>query len=140
MLDPSSNEGSNRHRHRDHIERLVQYAQYLPPTDRALLCSVYERGLSTTELARVMGTRPRAIRARLQRLLARLDSPTFRYVLQARHNWPPRTRQIAEALFIHGQTQRTTAAKLQTTVHQIRRESDRIRAIAEATFRSNTKP
>jgi len=119
---------------RDQAERLVQFAQHLSPGDRDLLCSVYQRGMSATELARVIGTRPRSVRSRVRRLVRRLNSPTFRYVLQARDKWPPRKRKIAEAVFLRGEGQRKAAVRLQTTVHEVRRETDRIRAIAEAAF------
>lgn len=119
---------------RNQAERLVQFAQHLAPGDRALLCSVYQHGMSATELARVMGKRPRHVRARVHRLVERLNSPTFWYVLHWRDQWPARKREIAEAVFLRGESQRNAAANLQTTVHEIRRETDRIRALTEAAF------
>ena len=117
---------------RQQTEQLLHLAQYLAPSDRELVCSIYHHGMTPTQLARAIGARPRAVRARLQRLLTRINSPTFRYVLATRHKWTPRTRRIAEAIFLRGEAQRQTAARAQTTLHHVRRESQRIRANAEA--------
>ena len=132
MRDYSQSTDQNLDRRRNDSERLVQLAEHLAPSDRALVCSIYKRGLTASELAQAIGTRPRTVRERVQRLVQRLNSPTFLYVLHRRHTWPLRRRRIAEAVFLRGECQRGVAAQMQVTVHVVRREAERIRAIAEA--------
>ncbi|MCH8315562.1 MAG: winged helix-turn-helix transcriptional regulator, partial [Planctomycetes bacterium] len=55
-------------------ERLLDYADHLDASDRALLRAVFDRGLTSTDLAEVIGQEPRAVRRRVQRLVERIGS------------------------------------------------------------------
>lgn len=101
-------------------EGLVTYAEHLDPADRALVVSVFERGLSAAELARATGRDPRHVRRRLKRLIARMASRPFQFVLRHRANWSLNQRRVAEAVVLRGRTQREAAAELGLTLHQVR--------------------
>lgn len=132
MIDVSESAGLHRLSMRNDAERLLELAEHLAPSDRALLRSIYRHGMSAAELARAMGIRPRRVTDRVQKLMQRINSPHFRSVLAQRERWPAIRRRIAEAVFLRGEGQRTVAAKLQCTVHEVRIEIERIRAIIEA--------
>lgn len=116
---------------RFHVDRIVELASHLPPGDRALITSVYERGMCPAEVARTAGKPARTIRRKVQRLVKRISSPEFTFVLHSRHRWPHSTRKIAEAIILRGEPQRHAAARLNVTLHRVRRELERIRAVAE---------
>lgn len=116
---------------RDAADAIAAAAAYLDPSDKALLEGIYDRGMTPTALARAAGVKPAAIRARVQRLIQRINSPAFRYVLQHRANWPRQRRMIADAVFLRGWGQRSAAADAQVSVHRVRQEIDRIRTVVE---------
>ncbi|TVQ53441.1 MAG: hypothetical protein EA377_07970 [Phycisphaerales bacterium] len=111
--------------------RLVEDARYLDPSDAALLRSVYDHGMSATQLARAVGAKPYALQRRLRRIVQRMTSPEFRYVLRHRRTWPDQRRKIVEAVFLRGEGQRPTAATCGVTVHRVRQEIDRVRLAVE---------
>ncbi len=121
----------SRREQRETAQRLVQLAIHLPQADRALLESVYKHGTPTSVLARAAGRPARTIRERVHRLVKRVTSPAFGYVLRHCDEWRPLVRHIAEAVILHGRTHRETAEELGITVYRVRREVDRIRTIAE---------
>ncbi len=119
------------YRHRDAAEKLLDYADFLESADRALLRAIFDRGLSATEFARAMGQPPRRVRQRVQRLVQRLGSTPFQFVLRNRYAWSAARRQVAESIFLRGLTQRRAAAQLGLSLHQVRQEIERVRALYE---------
>jgi DNA-directed RNA polymerase specialized sigma24 family protein len=116
---------------RDHAEQLAALARHLPPADRDIVLAVYECGLSVAALARAAGRDPRVLRGRLRRLALRLASAPFRFVLAHQHEWPARRRRVAALIVLHGHSERATAARLGLSLHHVRREIDRVRALVE---------
>ena len=87
---------------RSQVDRILDLANHLPTPDRVLLRSVYDRGISASELAQAVGVRPRAVRRRVRRLVQRVSSPAFTFVVRAEHAWPDRRRLIGHLFFLQG--------------------------------------
>ena len=115
------------------IERLLDHASSLDESDAALLRSVYGSGLTATQLARALRQHPRAVRARVHRLIMRISSPAFQFVVREQHRWPPRRRQVAQSIVLRARTQRQTARALDITVHEVRKHLAHVTALLEAT-------
>ena len=112
-------------------ERLLDYADHLDGSDRALLRAVFDRGLTAADLARVIGQEPRAVRRRVQRLVERIGSASFQFVMRTCDGWPSSRRRVGESIILRGSTQRGAAVQLGLSLHQVRREIERIRALYE---------
>ena len=112
-------------------ERLLDYADHLEGSDRALLRAVFDRGLTSTDLARVIGEEPRAVRRRVQRLVERIGSASFQFVMRNCEGWPSSRRRVGESIVLRGSTQRQAAVQLGLSLHQVRREMEHIQALYE---------
>ncbi len=112
-------------------ERLLDYANHLDASDRALLRAVFDRGLTSTDLAEVIGQEPRAVRRRVQRLVERIGSASFQFVMRNCDGWPSSRRRVGESIILRGSTQRRAAVQLGLSLHQVRQEIERIRALYE---------
>jgi DNA-directed RNA polymerase specialized sigma24 family protein len=116
---------------RDQIDRLLRLADDLDPADRALIRSIYDRGMSAGELARAIGRTPRTVNRRLERLVRRVSNPAYRFILRERRSWPAVRRRVAELVFLRGGTQRAAATATGLSLHQTRREIERIRVLID---------
>jgi len=116
---------------RSFAERVVDLADHLPASDRALLRGIYDRGMSAAEFARAIGQRPRTVRRRVHRLLSRVTSPAFQFVLRSAGRWPERRRRVGTLVFLHGCSIRGTARQLGVSQHRIRQETDGIRVLLQ---------
>jgi hypothetical protein len=134
MLSPTIDAATNGallQRRREEAASIMELAAHLRSADRSLLEAIYERGFTAAQLARAQRRSPRTYCDRVMRLLERMNSPAFRYVLRHAEDWPPQRARIARAVFLRGEGQRRTAAALRVSVHRVRREVERIRALAE---------
>jgi DNA-directed RNA polymerase specialized sigma24 family protein len=113
------------------IDDLLAAARHLPEAELALVRAVYERGLPLKALAAAANTRSGRLHDRLQRIVARLRSPLFRGVLREMPHWPDVRRGVAQMVILRGASQRHTAAALKVSLHRVRLELERIRALAE---------
>jgi DNA-directed RNA polymerase specialized sigma24 family protein len=120
------------HHRRGLIERLLDHATSLDESDAALVRSVYDNGLSATQLARALRQRPRMVRARVHRLIMRISSPAFQFVAREKDRWPPRRRQVAECIVLRARTQRQTARDLGISLHEVRKHLAHITALMDA--------
>lgn len=126
---------------REDVERLLRLARHLAPADRALLTAVYDRGMSANALAEATLAKRRVLHRRVKQLIRRVSSPAFRFVLRRSDDWTASRRRIGEAVVCHGRSIRSTARQLGLSVHHVRREIDRIRALCEDESRCNqTQP
>ncbi len=116
------------------IEQMLVYCQYLGSADQALVESVYNRGMALHTLARVAHMRTRTLRERLDRLVARMNKPEFRYVVKHQYDWTEERRAIARLVILEGNTHRAAAAALNISTHRVRLEVHRIRVKSEAGF------
>lgn len=114
------------------IDVILQHGRHLAAPDRALIESVYLRGLSAAELARALGREPVVVRRRLARIIRRMSTPAFRFVARNKNGWPLERAAIAEAVILRGLSQRAAAKALGVGVHRVRREIDRVSALVEA--------
>jgi len=119
-------------RRRDGVERVLDLAEHLEPSDRALLSAIYERGMTATAFAEAAGQKARTVRYRVRKLLDRVSSPGYRAIVAQREAWPRERQRVAEAVFLAGRTQRDAAKRLGMSLHQVRTEIERIRGLIEA--------
>ena len=113
------------------LERVIDRADHLEKSDRALLRGVYDRGMTISDLARVAGHDPRRVQHRVRRLTMRLSSPAFVFVLRHGREWPADRRRVAESIILEGATQCRAAEKLGLSIHCVRLEIDRVRLLFE---------
>lgn len=123
-----------RRRVRELSESIVDASRWCLPEDRALLQAMFRDGLSAADLAAMRRESPRILRARVKRLVDRVLSPRFAFVVARRDAWPPSTRRVATAAILQGRTLRDTAKHLQLSIHAVRRQMERIDALYELTI------
>jgi DNA-directed RNA polymerase specialized sigma24 family protein len=140
---------------RAQIEDVLTASKHLSPGERALIDGVYRRGLSVTALAAITGERPHRLRRRLRDIVQRMRSPLFRYVLhmlamrdlageRPSHCRPDAAAAnrssdlsseqrlgVARAIVLQRRSQRAAARDLNLSLHRVRREIDRLRALAD---------
>lgn len=121
-----------RRRSRDAILRLLAASTWASPADRALIHAVYDQGLSVEAVAAVRCQNPRTLRRHLHRVVDRLGSDAFAYIVRHRRGWSPVRRRIATACILEGLSRRQAAAALRLSLHRVRREM----VIVEATLLS----
>lgn len=121
-----------RRRSRELSEVVVRFASFASASDRALLESVYRDGLTAVQVARMTGERPRTVRRRVRRLVERMTSARFAYVVRHRGSWGARRRAIATACVLHGATMREAAARTGTSLHAVRKELAAVDGMVEA--------
>lgn len=107
-------------------------AEGLDPSDRAVLEAVLIAGQSVAEVSKIAGVPTRRMHRRVARLLARLATPAYGYVLARRAGWPPKRRRVAEACVLRGLSQRAAAAELGLTLYVVRYHTQRIAAQVES--------
>lgn len=115
--------------HRLIAEKVVLRAAFLDSADQALLQAVFDRGVTAAEFARAMGERPRAMRRRVQRLVERLGSNPYQFVMRQIKDWPPCQQRVAESVFLKGLSHREASQHLGMSLHKVRREVDRIQSL-----------
>lgn len=120
---------SRRLRERGVAEVLLMRASHLPEQDRALVRTVLGREQSVAGLARSVGVAARPLRSRLRRLIARLNSPEFLFVVRSRDGWAPTRRGVADLCFVHGLTVQAAADVLRITRYAARRHRETILAL-----------
>ena len=112
-------------------ERVARYAEHLNLADRALLKSIYERGIAPATLAQASQCSRKQIYQRVRRALERINSPMFEFILRHRLQWPEFRRMVAEGFFIRGEKQRDLALRLGMSLYHVRKEVERVRTIFE---------
>lgn len=111
---------------------VAEYAAFLAPDDAELVRAIYSRGVSPNELARLIGTSPNNVRRRACRLVARMRSPAFGFVIRQRDQWTPLMREVASACILHAMTLQHAAATLRISYHTARRYRDLVLRMAES--------
>lgn len=120
-FDPSEASDLRRRRRAEIIERVLRRLDPLPDRDRLLVESIYRDGRSAVEVSRLMGAPTRTVRRRVRRIVARVLSDRFVFVLSQRDAWPVACRRVADACFIEGRSLREAAEDLRLSLHQVRR-------------------
>ncbi|MFG0326942.1 MAG: hypothetical protein ACF8SC_06710 [Phycisphaerales bacterium JB037] len=138
-IDPDQAADLRRRRRRDLAEAILDRASWLPPDDRALIEAVYRDGRSAREVAALAGTTPRIVRTRLRRVVTRVMSDRFRFVVLARSSWTRTRRLVAESCVLCGRSMRQAAEELGVTLHTVRRHVQAIDAQHEAEAGASTR-
>jgi hypothetical protein len=112
-------------------QTLLNRCEGLDPEDRAIIEAVFGRGHTAADLARLRGERPAVIRRRVRRLVERLLSREFEFVLGKRDNWTSLRRRIASACFLRGRSIRQAAEELNLSFYTTRRHHDAVVALLE---------
>ncbi len=120
----------HRHHRREHAERLLQRAAFLSDDDRLLIEQVYDRGVSICDLARLTHTQPRRLRRRVVKLIQRLDSPLFLFVIRNDNDLPRDTRLVAKLAICNGYSMRRVAHLTGRSLHFVRQQLQCITTMA----------
>lgn len=134
---------------RSYAELLVERSAWLPPIDRALVEAVFGEGLSVAAYVRrsvdrgtpvvpaagdpdAVGAESlcRSARRRLQRIVQRLTSDRFAFVVARRNTWSATRRRVAMACGVHGLSLREAARHLGVSLHTVRRHMQAVDALA----------
>ncbi|HVZ94833.1 MAG TPA: hypothetical protein VG797_10020 [Phycisphaerales bacterium] len=124
---------------RQQADRLVRLSQWLRPDERAMVDSVFGRGISAAKLAVIRGESARAMRRRIQRIVKRMASAEYRAVARWCGDWPAARQRVARACFLEGRTLREAAKVLGISVHTVRAHLSAVRAIVDALERKESK-
>lgn len=114
-----------------HAEQIAGRARFLPRAERALILAVYEQGRTISDLAALCGRSPRSLRRELRRILRRITSPEYAFVVVHRDNWSATMRRVAQSCIIDGVPVRRASQSLSLSLHTVRKHRDIIRLLSE---------
>jgi|CXWL01.1.fsa_nt_gi DNA-directed RNA polymerase specialized sigma24 family protein len=129
---PEASPDLRRRRSREFTQEVVVRAGALPDREAALLKAVFADGKPLTELAALTATPVRRLRRRIHRLMKRVMTPEFAYVMRHAHSWPQTRRRVAHATVVLGQSLRETGRALGLSLHSVRRHHESVRSMCEA--------
>jgi DNA-directed RNA polymerase specialized sigma24 family protein len=115
--------------------RVLGRAELLAEGDRELIRAVLVHGQSAASVARMMRTPPRTIQARVRRLTRRITSRTFLEAARALPYLSPADAALARMRYCQGATYGDLCRDVKLTLHQVRRNLDRIAAQVETISR-----
>lgn len=118
---------------REAADEILRLADSLPSHESALIRAVYRDDKPITEVAALLEQPVRKVRERVRRLVARVRSPHFDFVVRRAQAWPDLRRRVAQAVVVMGDTYRTASRRLGVSLHTVRREYAAVLAMAEAT-------
>ncbi len=113
-------------------DALLRRAHALDPDDRALLEALLREGESLQSAAAARGLSTRSVRRRVRRLINRLLSDRFVFVLAEHLSWPAGRRRVGDACVLRGRSMRAAARELSLSVHTIRRHLSVVSAMHQA--------
>jgi DNA-directed RNA polymerase specialized sigma24 family protein len=109
-------------------ERVLQLAQHLGESDRALIEQVYEHGQSLSKVAKATGVPASQLQRRLSRVLKRMRQPLFRFVAVRGDLLPREVSGTARRVVLQGMSLRETARRSGLTLHRVRKHMETVRA------------
>ncbi len=112
-------------------DAILRHLDAIPEEQQRRLRAVFERGMRVSELARLSGLDAKRLRVQMHRLVARLLSERFRFILSHARDLSPTRRRIAIHCFIHGRSLRSAAQELHLSMHAVRRHHVAILALCE---------
>jgi DNA-directed RNA polymerase specialized sigma24 family protein len=113
-------------------ELLLVRADLLAPDDAAILDACFNRGLNVAQVARIREVPVTTLRRRLRRLIFRVVSPYFEFVLRTSDHWPLTRRRVARAVVLEGRSLREAADALDLPIHAVRLHANAVRAAFDA--------
>ncbi|QDU72773.1 hypothetical protein [Mucisphaera calidilacus] len=115
---------------RNHADRILARAAYLPRHEQLLLDQIYRHGMTITDTARLLDKPPRTVQRRLRNLLNRLNSDLFAFVATQLDLLPPDVRPTAKSVALHGHSLRKTARQTGISLHRVREHMGVVKALA----------
>lgn len=128
----TNTEADRRSHRRNAIEKLLDRAKYLNETDRALIDQVYRYGSSISSVARISGQRAANLRRQMAKLLKRVNSPLFAFMIVHGDLLPVKVQRTAKLVVLKGYSQRRAADVSGQTLHRVRRHMEVLHALARA--------
>ena len=116
----------------EQMGKILDRATVLAAPDRLLLEAVFRDGRTAVQVASLTGQPVRCVRRRVKRLVKRLVSPEFVFIVQHREKWPGTRRRIADACVIEGRSMQQAAKHLRLSFHSVRRHMEVIAGFFEA--------
>lgn len=118
-----------RHR-RAYIEQILDRAVHLGESDRILIQQVYEFGLSMTDVARLRKEKLKSVQRSVSRLLVRMNSELYLFVLSHLDVLPESIRRAADLVVLQGYSLRRAADMSQQSLHHMREQMRSLHALA----------
>ncbi|MEM9374184.1 MAG: hypothetical protein AAGA55_11120 [Planctomycetota bacterium] len=111
---------------------VVNRAEWLGESDRALVLAVFRDGLSATMVARLRGHDARQVRRLVARAAARVLDPLAVFVAVRSQEWSPARARVGQAVFHHGCSLRDSSSKLGLSLYTVRKHRDAIEHMFES--------
>lgn len=115
----------------EQVDLVLRRATDLATPDRLLLESMLRDGYTTKRLASLSSQSVRTLRRRAKRLIQRLASPEFMFVVRHRDAWPTTRRRVADACIVEGRSMKLAARTLRLSFHSVRRQMETIAGLFE---------
>lgn len=137
-LDDLGHLDLRRPRDAEAADRVIHRADWLGPSDRALVLAVFRDSMSVTDLARAHDTCPRSLRRRLAAALARINDDHAPFVIAhtTTQLGPPAITgvraRIARAVYLQGRSMRAIADDLGVSLHTVRAHRQAVDALYDA--------
>jgi hypothetical protein len=113
------------------VDRLVRRAEVLCRADQALIAAIYLEHQTVAAVAFLQGVSVRVLRRRLYRIIRRVHTPEFIYVLRRHDQWRGIQRRVATAIFLRGLTMHQAARELKLPYFTVRRLRDIVRTLID---------
>lgn len=130
--DPGDAADLRRRRKAEQIELVLQRASALATPDRTLLEWVLRDGRTAIQVAQVTREPARVVRRRVRRLMQRVHSLEFLFVVRERERWPATRRRVADACVVGGRSMNQASKELRLSFHSVRRHLEAIAVAFEA--------
>ena len=117
---------------RDLADQIVLRAEHLPAEERALVRSIYADGRTIDDVAALLQADPRQVRRRVRRLVRRVLSDRYIFVVRHRDSWPCMRRRLATACIIHGHSLKHAAVEVGTSFYNTRKHLDAVHALLDS--------
>jgi len=135
QTDPSATADRRRKQSRILTEIIPARLHALPAADAELLRAIFDRGIPVARLSTISAADHRhaaKLRYRVRRLVARVLSPGFVFVLRHQSQIPDALQGVARACVLQGRTQRDASIELALPLFEVRRRLIAVRALIDA--------
>ena len=103
-------------------EVVLQRAEWLDSSDRALIEQVFGRGGRPREMAAILQVSPRTVQRRIRELVRRLTDPQVLVVLRRQGRWDRTIGSVALAHWVRRRTYRQIGAEKGLTLYEVRQQ------------------
>ncbi len=121
---------------REFVQEILRRAQLLPEGQdgggAVLIRAVFEEGMPFAKLSALTGVSVRTARRCVHRLIARVMSPDFDFVMEHSRTWPTMRRKVAYATLVLGRSFRQVSKELGLSLHTVRQHHLSAVAVCEA--------